>query len=218
MPLEDLPQPIKDHIFAQCNQDDYEPMQNCYSITEVLYCLRKCRLKRTNPHKPITDLKTANNFYRGNTHDRNFTSLFKRNQIRCTYRCRNVPRTVSGKFDFIDENGILTDLKSPASLYYVKQYGISSSYTKQIIFYCYNNSIPQGQYLGYDGGDALKIPIDVSEEKCREVINEVEGRVAILFASEQTGKLPTKAQSTPEKWECPCEYSEYCESEGQSKL
>jgi len=122
LPLEDLPQPIKDSILNEQNNDNYEAMPNSYAITDLLYCLRKKFYQKTQPKKPL-DLETAVHFHRGNLWDKDFCSKFKRNQIRCTYRCKNIPISISGKFDFLDENNIITDLKSPAELFYVEQAG-----------------------------------------------------------------------------------------------
>jgi hypothetical protein len=204
MTLEDLPQPIKDLILNASKMDDYEPLPNSYSITEIICCLRKIHFRRTLPKKQI-DLKSANNFFRGNLWDRTFTSQFKRNQVRSTYRCTSVPISISGKFDFIDENGILTDLKCPASLFFVKREGkVSPQYEKQILFYCYTNAIPQGQIMYWDGAECLKIPVEVTEENCYDLIREIENKATILYEAKQTGKAPTREQSKPEEWECKC--------------
>lgn len=179
-------------------------MPNSYSITEIIYCTRKLHYRRNKPKKNI-DLKSANNFFRGNLWDRTFTSQFKRNQVRSTYRCTNVPISISGKFDFIDENGILTDLKSPANLFFVKQQGKpSEEYEKQILFYCYTNAIQQGQIMYWDGSDCIKYPIQITQEACQTLIKELEIKAAILYESRQTGKTPSREQSNPADWECKC--------------
>jgi len=186
------------------NFDDYEPLPNSYSITEIIYCIRKINFRHTLPKRPI-DLKSANNFFRGNLWDRTFTPQFKRNQIRSTYRCESVPISISGKFDFIDENGILTDLKSPANLFFVKNAGKPSiQYEKQVRFYCYTNAIPKGQIMYWDGNDCIKYPVEITKENCYELINEIENKANILYHSRQTGKSPTRQQSNPEEWECNC--------------
>lgn len=205
MPLEDLPKPIQDLIInASAGLDDYEPMPNSYSITEMIGCLRKLCFRRTLPKKRI-ELKSANNLFRGNLWDRTFTSQFKRNQVRSTHRCTTVPISISGKFDFIDEHGVLTDLKAPASLFFVKREGKpSTQYEKQIRFYCYTNAIAKGQIMYWDGSDCLKYPIEVTEENCKVLIQELENKAAILYNFRQTGQLPTREQSNPEDWECKC--------------
>jgi hypothetical protein len=204
LPLEDLPQPIKELILTACNFDDYEPLPNSYSITEIIYCIRKIYFRHTLPKKSI-DLKSASNFFRGNLWDRTFTSQFKRNQIRSTYRCKNVPISISGKFDFIDEKGVLTDLKSPATLFFVKREGKpSTQYEKQVRFYCYTNAISKGQIMYYDGADCIKYPVEVTEENCHELIQEIEHKAKLLYHARQTGEAPTKEQSNPEEWECNC--------------
>lgn len=213
MSVENLPQPIKDMILRKANEDNYEPMPNNFSITELLYCLRKKYFQKKLPKKPV-DLKTANNFFRGNVWDNIFSSQFKRNQIRCTYRCRNIPISISGKFDFLDENNIITDLKSPADLYYIEcNNKVSEAYRKQVLFYCYCNAIPQGQVMYWDGSKCLKLPVEVTEESCKQLIEEIESRAFILWYALQQNRPPTKDASKPESWECGfCSFQEECQN------
>jgi hypothetical protein len=236
IPLEDLPTPIKNYIMKQTEQTElHEAMPNTFSITEVLYCLRKTCLKRRaineiifqkskNPdYIPIfkeLPLKTAVNFFRGKLWDSHFTSRFRMNQIRGTYRCQNVPLSISGTFDFLDEeNGIpiITDLKSPATLFYIKRDGTPSEhYIKQVRFYCYCNAIFKGRIGYFDGSDYLTFPVIISDEEDANLINYIEGRAATLFYWKQTGKLPSKMASTPEFWECKtCEFSDACDEESK---
>ena len=68
---------------------------------------------------------------------------------------------------------ILTDLKSPGSLYFVKQQGKASmEYEKQILFYCYTNAMPKGQIMYWDGVDCIKYPIVVTEESCQSLTHK----------------------------------------------
>lgn len=209
--LENLPQPIKDMLLKKANDDSYEPMPNNFSITDLLYCIRKKYFQKTLPKKQV-DLKSANNFFRGNLWDNVFCSQFKRNQIRCTYRCRNIPISISGKFDFLDENNILTDLKSPSDLYYVITTNkTSESYRKQVLFYCYCNAIPQGQVMYWDGSKCLKIPVEVTEENCKQLIEEVESKAFLLWFALEHNKPPAREVCSPEDWECKyCSYQEDC--------
>jgi hypothetical protein len=56
----------------------------------------------------------------------------------------------------------------------------------------------------WDGSECLKIPIEVTEENCYDLIREIENKAAILYEAKQTGKPPTREQSNPEDWECRC--------------
>jgi len=214
MSLDNLPGPIKDSIIAESNFDNYEAMPNNFSITELLYCLRKKYYQKTLPKKPV-DLETAVHFHRGNVWDKDFSSKFKRNQIRCTYRCRNIPVSISGKFDFLDENNIITDLKSPADLFYVERAGTPSlPYQKQVRFYCYCNAIPQGQVMYWNGAKCLKYPVEITEQNCNELIEEIESRALILWNSLHDGKAPNRQLCNPEAWECKkCDFFTECNSE-----
>lgn len=209
---ETLPNPIKEMMLKQADNDTYEPMPNSYAITTLLYCLRKRYFQQTLPKK-LTELKTAVNFYRGNLWDRNLTGLFKRNQVRSTYRCRNVPISISGKFDFLTEDGVITDLKCPATLYYVKKDGQPSiHYKKQVLFYAYCNAINKAQIMYWDGSECLIYPVEVTDENCRELIDELESKAMILWSAFQRGKAPAKNVCNPEPWECRsgCDFKTEC--------
>ena len=210
----DLPQEIQNSILNKANFDNYKPMPNTYSITEILSCLRQKFYQKTLPKKNI-ELKTAINFYRGNLWDNAFSPLFKRNQIRCTYRCKNIPICISGKFDFLTSDGIVTDLKSPSNLFYVERNGKpSETYRKQVLFYCYTNAQTKGQIMYWDGSKCLMYPIEVTDEKCKELIEEVESRTVILWASLHNGKVPNKEIYPPETWMCQCcDFSIKCTQE-----
>lgn len=215
MALDNLPKPIRDSILNEVNNDnDYEAMPNNFSITELLYCLRKKYFQKTLPKKPV-NLETAVHFHRGNIWDRDFCSKFKRNQVRCTYRCRNIPISISGKFDFLDENNVITDLKSPADLFYVERDGKPSlTYQKQVRFYCYCNAIPQGQVMYWNGAKCLKYPVEITDQNCLELIVELESRACLLWSSINEKKPPNKDAYPPESWECAkCDFTLECQGE-----
>lgn len=205
MPLEDLPKPIKDHILKNANFDDYIAKPNTYSVTDLLYCLRKTYFKKFNP-KPIT-LESAFNLYRGKVFDNLWTPLFKHNQVRCTHRIKNYPITISGKYDFIDDKGILTDLKTAKSLFYINEAG--PEYVKQVRFYAYVNAIEKAQILYVDFGSVKVFPVEVGD--CTELISELESKAILLWGAIQKGKPPQRCPTTPE-WLCSkCEFKEECE-------
>ena len=202
MPLEDLPKPIKEHILNYVNRE-YEAAPNTYSLTDLLYGIRRSYYKKSNP-KPITSIKSAFNLYRGLVFDQLWTPLFKRNQIRCTYRLKYIPITISGKYDFIDENGVLTDLKMPKTLFYTTD--ASEEYKKQIRFYGYCNAMEKCQILSVDGGDCKKFPVETGD--CTALLEELETKATILFWALQRGKAPPK-DCPP--WMCPdCQWTENC--------
>jgi hypothetical protein len=73
--------------------------------------------------------------------------------------------------------------------------------------------------LYWDGADCVKYPVAVTPKDCTDLLEELEGKAAMLFASKQTGTPPTKQQSKPEEWECRyCDFSSECNMEGQSQL
>lgn len=204
MPLENLPKPIKDEILKKSNSDDYQNKPNTYSITELLYCIRKAYLKRTHP-KPIT-IHQAFNLYRGQIFDHLWTPLFKHNQVRCTYRLKNIPITISGKYDFLDENGILTDLKTTKTLFYINE--PSPEHITQVRFYAWLNSVEKAQIIYIDFGDCKVFPVEVGD--CTQLLEELEAKATLLYNALRHAKSPDKNLGTPE-WLCQkCEYIKEC--------
>lgn len=204
MPLEDLPQPIKDHILRSTNNEEYHNKPNTYSLTELLYCIRKAYYRRTQP-KP-TELEAAFNIYRGKVFDNLWSPLFQHNQIRSTYRCKNIPITISGKYDFLTTDNILTDLKTTKSLYFVNE--PSEEYKTQVRFYAWLNSIEKAQIIYIDFGNCKVFPVEVGD--CTELFEALESKAEILYNSLKNQTVPYKPITAPE-WMCKkCEYKEEC--------
>lgn len=203
--IEDLPRPIREHILAKVNTD-YKSLPNSFNLTELLYCLRKTYFQRVFPQ--AFDLKAAWYIYRGELLDEVWTPLFSRHQVRCTHRCKNVPAVIVGKFDFLDENGVLTDLKTTKSLYYVD--GPKDEHVKQVRFYAWCNAVEKAQLIYADFGDIKVFPVDVGD--CTDLLIELEGKVERLFHGLECGKPPV--DRGPE-WMCRgCEYKEACRDGG----
>ncbi len=218
-PITRIPKRIEAKILSATNdKDEYIPMPNSYSITELVGCIRKTYYTKTSP-KEIFDLSTAKNFYRGNLWDRDFCSCYPRNQVRVTYRCQTVPISISGHFDFINDddlnNPIVTDLKSPKNTYFIKKENKPSEhYRKQVLFYCYCTAISKGEIGYWDGNDWLGFPIDASVEACKQLLEELEAKTLALYFALHNGKPPSKQVSNPEAWECRyCNFSKKCSSE-----
>jgi CRISPR/Cas system-associated exonuclease Cas4 (RecB family) len=208
MPLEDLPIPIKEYILKNANGEDYYNKPNTYSLTELLYCTRKSFYKRTIPQK--TTLESAFNMYRGRLFDKEWSPLFRHNQVRSTYRCKNIPVTISGKYDFLTEDNeghpILVDLKTTKSLYYVTE--PSEEYKTQVRFYAYLNSIDHAQILYIDFGDCKKFDVEVGD--CSKLFEDLEAKATQLYFALKTGKVPAKENGTP-TWMCKtCDYNKQC--------
>lgn len=199
--ISDLPKSIRDHILAKVNSE-YRSMPNTFNLTELLYCLRKAYFHRVDP-KPFA-LEAAWNIYRGELLDEVWTPLFQRYQIRCTYRCKNVPAVIVGKFDFLDENGVLTDLKTAKTLYYIKE--PKEEHVKQVRFYAWCNAVEKAQLIYADFGDVKVFPVEVGD--CSELLADLEGRALCLYLSLHNEKPPV--ERGPE-WMCRgCEYGPNC--------
>ena len=203
MGLDDLPQPIKDHILRNTNGEDYQNKPNTYSLTELLYCIRKAYYKRTNP-KPHT-IESAFNIYRGKLFDNAWSPLFTHNQVRSTHRCKNIPITISGKYDFLTQDGILTDLKTTKSLYFVNE--PSEEYKTQVRFYAWLNSIEKAQIVYIDFGDCKVFPVEVGD--CTQLLNDLEAKATQLYFALHQQKAPIKGVCA--EWLCKkCEYQTEC--------
>lgn len=200
--ISDLPKPIRDHILAKVNAE-YRSMPNTFNLTELLYCLRKAYFHRVDP-KPFA-LEAAWNIYRGELLDEVWTPLFQRYQVRCTYRCKNVPAVIVGKFDFLDENGVLTDLKTAKTLYYINEPKVE--HVKQVRFYAWCNAVQKAQLIYADFGDVKVFPVEVGD--CSDLLRELEESVSCLYLALQKGCPP---DSHGPEWMCRnCEYQDECE-------
>lgn len=207
--IEDLPNPIKNHILAKVN-NEYKASPNTFNVTELLYCLRKAYFHRLNP-KPLA-LKAAWYIYRGELLDEVWTPLFRRYQVRCTYRCKSVPVAIVGKFDFLDENGVLTDLKTTKNLYYVDE--PKPEHVKQVRFYAWCNAVPKAQLIYADFGDAKVFPVEVGD--CSDLLEELEGKALCMYLCLKKEKPP---EAFGPEWLCRiCEYRDDCKSDSKIVL
>jgi hypothetical protein len=217
--IDDLPNPIKEALLNEANGiDNYEAMPNSYHITELVGCIRKAYFRKTLPKKPI-NLETANNFHRGKLWDKDFCSRFRHNQIRVTYRCQKVPISISGHFDFLNQddpqNPVITDLKAPKTLFYIERDGKPSEhYRQQVLFYCYCTAISKGAVMYWDGAKPLTFPIEVTTETCNKLIEELETKSSLLYFAIKSNKSPPRQCCNPESWECSyCEFSLECKKD-----
>lgn len=205
MPLADLPDQIKEHILRSANMEDYHAKPNTYSLTELLYCIRKSYFKRTTPK--TLDLEAAYNIYRGKVFDNLWSPLFQHNQVRSTYRCKKIPITISGKYDFLTTDNILTDLKTTKSLYFVNE--PSEEYKNQVRFYAWLNSIEKAQIVYIDFGDCKVFSVEVGD--CTQLFEALEFKAETLYYALKNMQAPPKPIMCHE-WMCKkCEYNKECQ-------
>jgi CRISPR/Cas system-associated exonuclease Cas4 (RecB family) len=187
---------------------DYQEKPNTYSLTSLLYCLRKAYYRKINP-KPLT-LQNAYPIYRGRLFDDKWSPLFRHNQVRCTYRCKTVPVTISGKYDFLTSTDppILTELKTTKNLHYINT--PSEEYIKQVRFYAYLNSLQHAQIIYIDFGDAKVFPVEVGDTTV--LLEEIERKATTLYYALKNCEPPPQEPS----WLCNyCEYSDMCKEQQQ---
>jgi len=211
-----MPLKIRQRILDEVNSNsDYISLPNCYHITSLVGCLRKTYYRKVLPQKPIP-LETAKNFFRGNHWDRIFSPCYRHNQIRVTYRCKSVPISISGHFDFIDDddpiNPIVTDLKSPKTLFYIERDGKpSNQYRLQVLFYCYCTAISKGRVAYWDGNNWLPYDIEVTDQACQTLLDKLETKSFMLYNAYQNNTAPLK-ENDLEPWECGyCEFQKECQ-------
>lgn len=205
MSLHDLPQEIKDYIMEQAG-GSYTKRDGSIDCTELLYCMRKAWLRRK--YQPPKSLESAFYLFRGKLMDREFSKLFKRNQVRVTHRVPNGP-VIVGKLDWI-ESGIITDLKTTKTLFYVK--GAKKEHEKQVKFYAYCENRERGKVTYMDFGGAEVFEVDCSD--AHEVIKEFEGRAMVYYRCLKADEPPApEGRDTERQWECKnCECKEYCDA------
>jgi hypothetical protein len=192
MGLEDLPIRIQNAILGidengkktKDKDSYYDRTPNQLHITELLYCLTKSHHSRITPVE--LNLKQTYPLYRGNVWDELLTSLYRQNQIRCTHRVSDIPATIIGKLDFIDDDGTLCDLKTASSLFYTKKDGgAKEEHKKQVQFYCYCNAIESAKVIYFDFGDSVTYHVEVpsAEYMKKTLIVELEEKARRLWYS-----------------------------------
>ncbi len=203
MALEDLPEPIKQYIIRKV-EEEYEPRANNHLyIKELTGCLRRAYFKRKVGKKPL-DIRKAYAIFRGDLFDKVFTPLFRRNQVRVSHRIKGTPIVISGKFDFV-ENGVIYDLKTIASLYFIRKKGAREDDVRQIQFYAWCTATPKVRLAYMDFKDAEVIEITADDR----IIEWVERQARVLYEALVNDIPPAK---TEDKWRCNyCEYVEECE-------
>jgi hypothetical protein len=187
--IEDLPEPIKTDLLRSVNfVKNYTLSNDVFGVKELIYCLRQTYLKRTKP-KPVS-LKVAALINRGVMLDKRYCSLFPRNQIKVSYRCKNSPVVINGKLDFYDENNLLTELKFPVDLRNVS--GVSEADKKQVQFYAVCEKQSVAQVLYFDGLDCKKFPVTIYGWET--LFSELEVNAALLYHCLIYRQLPEKTK------------------------
>ena len=207
MPLEDLPEKIKDEIQ---NRSMYEQRENQINTTELIYCIRKAYYRRKFPKPP--SLKSAWWMWRGNVFDRVFTPLFERHQERVTHRVRGTPIIISGRIDFIEDDTVY-ELKTTNNLKYIQKDGPHKDHLKQVKFYTWCNAYQKAKIIYMDLNDVLVFDVDLSD--LDEVIDEFEDVARKLYNAILLDEPPEK---NAQKWECNyCTYKDMCKNDTADK-
>jgi len=205
MTVEELPALVKGHILEKVTENFAYDNRHIY-VTELLYCLRKAYYTR-KLRKPLT-LEHAWYIYRGNLFDDAWTSLFPQNQIRCTYRIPDVPVVIVGRADFIDDDGVIADLKTHANTRFLKEPKLE--HVRQVLFYAWSNALQRARLYYVDFMNCKRFDIEVSEEEMRENVMGLVERARMLYHSLETDTPPSREEG----WLCKyCEYKKECEGD-----
>lgn len=218
MAIRDLPKRIQEHIMEKTARSDKEQAINRMGVTELLGCQRKAYFRRTDP-LPI-GVEQSFIFFRGQVFDEAFTTLFPRNQVRVTHRIRDTPIVISGRFDFVDEDGAVADWKTIDGTYWIESKGAKEENVIQVLFYCYCEGVNKGRLYYMSLGNVIKIDIDANEKAQREVIEILEERAKNLYDSLVYATVPDiDSDHSKDFWECKytkgqnevrCEYYDRC--------
>lgn len=207
MTFEDAPERIKNYVVNKTNRNDKKYENNRFGVTELLGCPRKVYFRRTQPRKH--GFEQAFHFYKGILFDDDLTSLFQQNQTRVTYRIRpDTDVVISGRIDFIDDDGAIADWKVTDNLYYVQKDGAKEEHKKQVLFYAYCQGCTKARLYYMSFGDIEKAEVEVTPEAQAEVLAELSERALYLNDCLVSQEVPAKEKKyTPSYWEC--EYVKY---------
>lgn len=186
--LEDLPQPILDDILSCVSfKRDYTPSPENLQVKELLFCLRQSYLRRVNP-KPITSLRTALKIYSGMLWDQKFSSLFPVNQRNVSYKCQNCRARINGRYDFLDVDDTVTELKKVEDVNIVEKAAWANQ--QQVRFYAYADCRSRAQILYFDGHDAKRFPVSLFN--IDRSMGKLEDNAKIFYECLVNGVLPDK--------------------------
>ena len=217
MTLEDLPETMKQHL-AKKTVRDKTYADHRFGVTELLGCDRKLWFRRRLP-KPIS-LNMMYIFNRGMLWDTEYTEIYERNQVRVTHRVPNSPVVISGRLDFIDDDGAVTDLKTTENLYFIRKNGAKPDNVSQVLFYCWCEGIDKARLIYMTLSDAETVDVDATYERQVENLERLEKRALASYDNLQHDAPPMMDDlHAPDYWECcykkagrevKCEYFSEC--------
>ncbi len=198
-----LPEPILNHLKKQIKPRF--PTPHVYHVTEIIYCLRKAYWRRTHPNQAKFNTKSLWNIYRGNIFDRQWCRLFKINQRNYTATREGV--TITGTLDFV-YNGVLYDLKMPASVALSKLVGAHTSYKRQVAAYialAHENN----ELLDIHMGRILMVAENVVVDEQKEWVGMLDDWMfprAFLLDKALEDEDPSLLDGPEDRWECNPEF------------
>lgn len=193
--IELLPQALKEEILKRANNKEYEYSDNKFFITELTGCLREAWFKRKYG-KPPFELKSAFYILRGKWLDDLMNEYTQISQKRVTLPIRvgNEWIRISGYFDYVDDEGIITDLKTIKTLYYLKQKNAPIfAHKMQVIFYAFCEAEEKAKllYVDISSADAMQFVFNVKENM--DLIDKIKSNAKLLYTAikkDDFGVLP----------------------------
>lgn len=195
--LELLPQPVKDHVIKKANQE-YELKDTRFSVSELVYCLRKPFFRRKYPI-PV-NLTKAWYFFRGKLFHEAFANLFPRNEVPVTHRIKGTPIVISGRLDVMHEGQVI-EFKTTNSLKYTNE--VKPEHRMQAAFYAWCQGLDKATVIYLDLNTAKKFEVTVNERD----IETLEKIASTLYEAIKTGIPPVALNK--QDWECSAKYCDY---------
>lgn len=208
-----LPNPVRDELLERANREGKNRAPHHMYVSELTRCLRESYFKRVEG-RPEHGIQTAWYFFRGNWLDAFFNEQMPISQKRVTLRFDHKqtgdPLRISGYFDYRDDDGIITDLKTTKTLYYLKKRGKPNySHQLQVNFYgyCEAEQYVRLLYVDISGAEVAQFTMEVNPNlvwRLREGAN----KLYTALQEHDPSTLPTAPKSYMCKY---CDYSEQCD-------
>jgi len=155
--------------------------------------------------------------------DELYTPLFPRHQVRVTHRLPDKQISITGRLDFIDDDGAVADWKTVDGTYYVEKDGAREEHISQVMFYCWCESISRGRLYYQSMGNLVKIDLNPTPEQLSLNVQLLEELARTFYEALKTGVTPPVKKERD--WECSykksdetvyCQYYERCYGGGNN--
>ena len=220
MGVKDFPPRVQKYINQRMIREWGPSDDSRLSVTELLGCLRKSYLNRKHPLP--ADFKGNVAMFHGIVFDELYTHLYPRNQIRVTHRLPHDDIVISGRLDFIDDDGAVADWKTVEQMYYIEKDGAREEHISQVMFYCWCEAIPKGRLYYQTLRNCLRIDVNPTPEQLQLNLECLEALAKTFHEALKTNTIPSV--KVKKDWECTygkgedvtyCQYYDQCYGGGK---